>query len=260
MPGGGAFENWLDQGGTGIFQNTVTTPAQPPPGTVPGGASGGAPPVLGPGGDHVNPTGNIGHVDKLKYWMIPGINEAEQIFNQGLPDIGPQLGQTIDSLASPDNPFLQGLQDFQSQSNPYADELFNRGADQISNQINSQFGLSGQSGVRNSSLNLDSQIRDLSAFGGDFYGGIYDNQQNRYLDSLKTGGQQFNQQQVAAGSLLPGLLQLQQSQPWANLQNYTDIVSRLGGGYQPSQKTEDSSGFDKLLGLGSLGVGIAGLF
>lgn len=201
-----------------------------------------AAPVL-PTGTIANPPGNIENV-----WQ-PGVGEATQVFNQGIPDITSGLQGVVDNL-NQDNPFIQGFQNFQSQANPYADELYNIGADQIRDRINSQFGMAGQG---NSSLNLDAQLEALSPYTAQFYGGIYDAQQDRALRALQGGAGAFQGQQTTRGSLVPGILGAIQSQPYANLSNYTDIVSRLtGSAPYAGREPERASGFDRLLGLGTV--------
>lgn len=196
-----------------------------------------------------NPTGNIGTVSEIEDVWQPGVNEASQIFNQGIPDISPQIQGLIDQNQNPNNPFLQGLQNFQSQANPYADQLFDMGAERIRDQINSQFGRAGQG---SSSLNFDKQLQDLSDYGAQFYGNLYNQQQDRALQSLGMGNQAFQNQFAQQQSFTPALLQTLQSQPYANLQNYTDIVSRLTGSAPFAPEPERASGFSRLLGLGSV--------
>jgi hypothetical protein len=295
----------------------------------------------------------------------------------------------------PTNSGLQGIQNFdptnqgiagfnsftQGGTNPYAQQLFDISADQIQDQINSQFGSSGQG---SSSGNLNEQISQLGDYGAQFFGGIYDNDMNRALqatqgrsdayqaqnalgldalgqyatgmqnqnqlglnalgqyatgmqnqnqlglsalDSAATGTQNQNalglgalgqfstgsQEQNALGlnalgtaqsgwgdstnadlaarglgvdayanqdaqrlsalqaaggmqqnatnsaaSFLPGILSQIQNQPYNNLDQYSQIVSRLTGSSPQKAEQEKTSGFEKLIGLGTMAGGLSG--
>jgi len=239
--------------------------------------------------------------------------------NQGLAGL-----QNFDST----NSSISGYDQFLSGTNPYADQLFDISANQIQDQINSQFGSSGQG---SSSGNLNEQISQLGDYGAQFYGGIYDSDMNRALEATtgavnatqaqnelglagltgySTGTQAQNQlgldalgtaqsgwgdstmanlsaqqaattaygnqdqqsldAQIAAAaaqqnatnataSFLPGMLSQAQMEPYNNLSAYTDIVSRLTG-TSPQTAEASSSGWDKLIGLGTMAGGLSGFF
>ena len=115
----------------------------------------------------------------------------------------------------PTNAFMGGLQNFdptnqgiagfdsftQSGTNPYASKLFDLSADQIQDQINSQFGISGQG---SSSGNLNEQISKLGDYGTKFFGNLYDSDMNRALQAT-TGRSDAIQAQNQLG--LQGLAQ-----------------------------------------------------
>jgi len=115
----------------------------------------------------------------------------------------------------PTNAFMGGLQNFdptnqgiagfdsftQSGTNPYASKLFDLSADQIQDQINSQFGNAGQG---SSSGNLNEQISKLGDYGTKFFGNLYDNDMNRALQAT-TGRSDAIQAQNQLG--LQGLAQ-----------------------------------------------------
>lgn len=79
------------------------------------------------------------------------------------------------------------------------------------------------------------------------------------LDALKTGAGLTNQQNVNAATLIPGLLSGEQSQQWLPLQQYANIVSQLTGSSPQQTRDPGASGWDKLMGLGSLLIGAGGL-
>ena len=212
---------------------------------------------------------------------IPGAEQANLIYNEGLPALDPNnyLQNTMAALNGPNpytsqlggfnanNPALQQFDQFMpGNTNPYADQLFNLGADSIQDRLNSQFGASGQG---SSSGNLVNQARDLGAWNAKYYGGIYDADMNRaleatqgksnaYLDAsrqrLDALGQAQTGQQAstnAAATFLPGIQQQIQNEPWNNLQQYSNIVGQLTGS-SPQSNDPKSSGWDKLIGIGTI--------
>ncbi len=326
--------------------------------------------------------GPLGFDNDIEDYWQPGVAEATNIYNQGLPELDPSgyLNAAMANVAAQNNPFMSNLGQFNaanpytdllgnaqtqnpivnnlmgvdasnpyagqlggmdtsnpyaallgnygSQANPYADELFGIASENIQDQINSQF---GRAGVGGGMGNIQEQIDQLGDFGAKFYGNIYDQQQNRLLDSLQSAGNLYGQgvgqgitaagqagslygqgigQEIgateAAGSLFgqgvgqglsalqgagglyntgagqnlqaltagaglqnsmnamplamfPSVMQLQQNQPWQGLQNYSNIASQLTGASPQQPESPSTSGWDKLVGLGSIGLGIAGL-
>ena len=327
--------------------------------------------------------GSLGFNNNIEDYWQPGVKEASQLYNQGLPELDPQgyLNSAMANVAGQNNPFMANLGqfnaanpyaselagintqnplapalagvdtsnpfasqlggmdtsnpyaallgDYGSQANPYADELFNIGAENIRDQINSQFGMAGQGSGPG---NFQEQLDQLSDYGAKFYGGIYDQQQNRLLDSLQSAGNLYGQgvgqgitatgqagnlygqgvgqnigalgasgslfgqgvgqqigatgdagnlfgqgmgqnlQALTAGSGLqnsmnlmpltafPSIMQLQQNQPWQGLQNYANVASQLTGTSPQQPESPGTSGWDKLVGLGTLALGAGSVF
>lgn len=217
---------------------------------------------------------------------IPGAQQAEAIYNEGGLPLDPNnyLANTMASLNGP-NPYTSQLGEFDpnnpainkfnqfmpGSTNPYADQMFDISADRIQDQINSQFGAAGQG---SSSGNLNEQISQLGDYGAKFYGGIYDADMNRGLQAtqgqsnayLDASGQRLNalgQAQTgrqsstnAAATFLPGIQSQIQNEPWSNLRQYSDIVGQLTGSSPQQPKEQGSSGWDKLIGIGSIAAGL----
>ncbi len=370
--------------------------------------------LAGTQGDSPNPTGYMAPASsKIEKAWIPGVTEAGQIFNQGLPPLDPNnyLNQAMANIAAQNNTFMDNLAQYNAanpyaqqlsglntsnpfsvalagtdtsnpyaqslsgmdtsnpfaaslggidttnpfagllggygaQANPYADELFNLGAENIRDRLNSTFGRAGQ-GLSPQNFNMQSDA--LADFGAKFYGGIYDASQSRLLDALQSGGSLYgqgvgqnisalqsggglygqgvgqglsalgqagslygqgvgqgidayqaggglygqgvgqginalgqagslygtgagqnlsaltsgaglqNQMNYAPLTLFPDVMNLQQSQPYANLNQYVGAVSPLLGTSPPPDRDSGTSGWDKLMGLGGLALGFAGL-
>jgi hypothetical protein len=249
-----------NEGGYDPYGNPIKKP--PPP-----------PPVLGK-------IGGIGS-DIEDAW-IPGAQQAGLIYNQGLPELDPNgyLENTMAGLNAV-NPYGEQLGNFDATnqgiggfdaftngaSNPYADQMFDNSSARIRDQINSQFGGSGQG---SSTGNMTEQIRQLGDYGAKFYGDIYNSDQDRALQATQgrvnayqgenqlgldalSGAASANQNQInAAGSFLPGIQSQIQNQPYNNLSQYANIVSQLTGSSPQKQEEQGSSGWDKLLGAGAV--------
>jgi len=194
-----------------------------------------------------NPTGTISPIssDVEKSW-IPGAREAEQIYNLGQPQLDPNdyLGTTMQNLMAMQNP----------QQNPYLLDMLQTGQSSVADQTMSSLGVHGRGPgsidpttgqVSDSALNL---INDVGDYTSDFMGNQYQADMNRAISAALGGGDFIGR---TLGTL--------QGQPWTNLQNYTDIVGGLTGTSPQQSRDSGASGWDKLLGLGSLALGFAGL-
>lgn len=77
------------------------------------------------------------------------------------------------------NTYSEAPTNFGGQVNPYLDRLFNQGADQITNRLQSSFAGSG----RNIEAARPVAAEDLGTFGANLYGSAYDADQNRALQA-----------------------------------------------------------------------------
>ena len=240
-----------------------------------------------------------------------GANEAHNLFQQGpiTPYGGPQVAgfgnatnqahnqiqnaatgnpylagatQQVSNMMTTENPFLQGFQGFSQQQNQHLDAIHQRGAEDLQNRMNSQFGASGRSGSGYHSL---TQGRALGDYSANLYGTAYDNQQNRNLAALNGGSSAYqnqNTQRMQAAGMLPMLndakfddmrmlqnvgnqqdtmnqLQLDdkvnahnaaQNSGWANLNNFQNIVNGASSTQQPTTQGPDrNDAIDALSGL-----------
>ena len=204
-----------------------------------------------------NPTGAMGGFEDplsktgLRDAWYPGAKEAKQIYNLGAQQLDPSgyLDTSLQNLIAMQDPTV----------NPYLDAMLAKGQESITDQFMSGVGASGRGmgGIGPGGQINDVGVNYMGELGdwtNEFLGNQYQADMNRAMTAIQGG--------VTAA---PGVLSLQQSQPYANLQNYTDIVSRLTGS-APSGAVGSSdggvSGWDRLMGLGSLGIGakVAGIF
>lgn len=193
--------------------------------------------------------GSMGFEDDIEDAWQPGALEATSIYNQGLGPLDPQgyLGATMANL--------QAMQD--PTQNPYLLNMLQTGQEAVADQTMSSLGLAGRGPgtidpvtgqVSDSTINL---INNVGDFTSDFLGNQYQQDMNRAMNAINSGM-----------TLTPDVLQLQQNQPWQNLNNYTNVVSRLMGTSPQQPNDPRTSGWDKLMGIGKLAIGgkTAGLF
>ena len=141
-------------------------------------------------------------------------SQGQQPQNQALVDAGrKQLTDTINgNYLSPD-------------SNPYLKGMFNAGADQITNKVNSQFTASGRYGSGAQTGELGYQ---LGNFANNLYGNAY-----------QTG----RQQQLTAATAAPGYAASAATSPFAGLEAYGNIVgNRFGSQTQSPYFTNPTGG------------------
>ena len=252
---------------------------------------------IGTGGQVPAPiaTGQPGNFENLEQAGVYGGNQAFDLYNQGpaTPFAGqtvagfggttnnahnqitglatgnqhlPGATQRVSDLTTESNPFLQGFNSFSDQQNQHLDSIHNRGANDLQDRLNSQFGGGGRSNSGMHSLTTGRALGDYSA---SLYGNAYDAQQNRNLQALNGGSNAYQGQtnsQLYAANMLPGLndakfddarelqgiggaqdimsqLQLDgeinqhntaENSGWNNLQNYMNIVNGVSPTQQPA--------------------------
>lgn len=113
--------------------------------------------------------------------------------NAGSPLVGQAQGYASNLLAG-NQPITFG-----GATNPYLDATFNRGADAITNRLQSDFAGSG----RNIGAARPAAADDLGSFAAQLYGGAYEGERNRMASEI---GQQRANQMSALG-MAPGLAQ-----------------------------------------------------
>lgn len=193
-------------------------------------------------------SGSLRYEEDIEDAWQPGVLEATNIYNEGLPALDPNnyIGQTLANL--------QQMQD--PTQNPYLMQMLSTGQESIADQTLSSLGLSGRGPgtidpvtgqVSDSALNLINNVGDYTS---DFLGNQYQNDMNRALNAMNS--------QLTVGT---DALALQQGQPYANLRQYRDIFAPIVGATTGAQQPYDpkTSGWDKLMGIGKLGIGIASI-
>ena len=193
--------------------------------------------------------GPMGYESDIEDYWQPGVLEATRLYNQGLDPLDP-MGYLDQSMAN-----LQMLQN--PQQNPYLQDMLKTGQQSIAEQTMGSLGLSGRAPgmidpvtgqASDSAINL---VDNLGDFTTDFLGNQYQQDMNRAMQATQAGL-----------TLTPDVLNLQQSQPWVNLGRYTDVASRLTGSSPQQPNDPKVSGWQKLMGIGQLGIGgaLAGIF
>ena len=143
-------------------------------------------------------------------------------------------------------------------SNPYLDQTFNRAALQTQNQLASQFAGSG----RNVGASEDLRSGQLNDLATGIYGGAYDAERNRQMQTLGMANSLANQdytdlgQLLAAGGQRDQLRHDQLDEPGRNLDSYLARVSGNMGTTQinPSSRNRLSGA----IGGGMLGSQLGG--
>lgn len=171
--------------------------------------------------------------------VVPFSNQTEQALGlteqralQGSPvNQAAQDYATRTLNATPTSQFGSGPNPYGSVNNPYLDATFNKAADSIQNRLESQFAGAG----RNVSASLPSNSDMLSNLATQLYGGAYENERNRGLQSYESERDRMAQDlerqratQYAVAGMAPQL---------AN-QDYVDLQALGGVGGQ----VEDLSG------------------
>lgn len=193
-----------------------------------------------------SPTGSIaGAPNDIQDAWQAGTQEAAEIFNLGQPQLDP-MGYLSGTMAN-----LYGMQD--PTSNPYLDTMLERSNQAIADQVLSSMGMSGRTGTIDPATGRvnDAAINMIDAVGDNtrqFLGQQYQTDMNRAMQAMLGGG-----------GFMSDTLQMMQSQPWKNLQNYASIVGQLTGSSPQQPKEQGSSSWDQLMGLAGLGLGFAGL-
>ena len=219
-----SFESWMAAGGM----------SAPPYG---GGGGGGV------GSDRDRP-GVIPYEGSLEDAWQPGAMEASQIYNDKKARKKARRAQKrFDKNYI--NPTLNALMEMQDPSmNPYLDEMYNIGAENIRNSMFDSLGSSGRGRpIYDESIGgndvFANHVDSLSNFGTQFYGNAYNQDMNRALDA--------GQSMLTLG---PGIQQERYNRPWNDLQSYTDIVSRLTGSSPAEQPDNGSNNLMSALGTG----------
>lgn len=147
---------------------------------------------------------------------------------------------------------IQG--DYLGQGNPYLDDLYSRGADDLTNRMKTIAEANGRYGSGWFGDTLGTGLGNLYS---QVYAPAYESERNR---------------QMQAAGMVPSLSFSQQQAPWQNLGNYANIVGGVGGGgtssvYEPTTGpllgalSGALSGFGATGGpLGAIGGGLLGFF
>lgn len=163
-------------------------------------------------------------------------------------------------------------------NNPHLDATFNKAADAVEGRVNSAFAGGGRFG---GGLNQRTLGDSLGGLATDIYGGNYENERNRQMQSMLFAPQMAEQdfsdfQRLSdVGKARESLSQAQkqedidrfnfnQTSATNGLTNYADLLQRIGGTYGASTATgpKASTGggllgtLGGLTGIGSSGIGI----
>jgi hypothetical protein len=125
--------------------------------------------------------------------VAPLSSETEQAL-QGITSratAGSDVTRNANTLASGvlggdylnNNPYASQLESFNSMTNPYLDQTYNRAALQSQNALASQFAGSG----RNVDASMGLRSQQLNDLATGIYGGAYENDRNRQLQALGMG-------------------------------------------------------------------------
>ena len=156
---------------------------------------------------------------------------------QGLQNFDP-TNSGLQSLQNfdPTNQGIGGFDAFtQGGINPYAQKMFDLSADQIQDQINSQFGNAGQG---SSSGNLNEQISQLGDYGTKFFGNLYENDQNRALQATQGRSDAYqNQNQLGLNAL---------GQYATGLQNQNQLGLSALSDFSQGSQAQNALGLDAL--------------
>lgn len=159
----------------------------------------------------LNGQGINSQFDSIKDAGLYGVNQAADIL-QNTPEFDPNnmLGGAAQAISDPNNPFLQGMQNFntnklqnfdvnnpfmqgfqnyQAQQNNQLGGMFDLGANKIQDKMNSMFGAAGRSG---SGYHAGTTGDALGDFGTQLYGNAFDNMQNRNLQAMGMGSDAYN--------------------------------------------------------------------
>ncbi len=211
-------------------------------------------------------------VEPPKYqlpYLQTGLSEAQGLYNrqQGQNTVAPFSPETQQGLAgitqratngSPitgaaDSLATQTLQGGFMGANPQLDNMFNRAALQTQNQLASQFAGSGRNVEASEGLRSQ-QLNDLAT---GIYGGAYDQERNRQMQTLAMSPQLANagyadyDRLLGVGAQREGLQQEQLDAPGRNLDQF---LTRVGGNF--GQTTVAPSTRNR--GAGALGGGMMG--
>ncbi len=203
----------------------------------------------GPGGSALN--GGASPTAGATGAPMPGGAPGAPGSNFLSPTTNEALG-LISDRARAGSPLLQTAQNTVQQfaggnatQNPYLDAMFNKGADKIRDYTNAQFTMAGRG---NSTANQDILGRNIGQFATDFYGGQYNNDQNRQLAAAQLAPGLANTDFTNLQQLL-GAGQMYDQAPWQALQNYSGLVTGIGGlGGTKSQTAPNQSLLPQLLG------------
>lgn len=122
-----------------------------------------------------------------------GLNDTQ---NQGIQmaiDRAQGGSATFDNAENSLNQFIAGG------ANPYLDQMFNQGAEQVRNNVNSNFSQAGRYG---SGAHTDVLTDSLGDMATQMYGGAYENDQARRMQAMGMAPQFANQAYQDAGQMM----------------------------------------------------------
>lgn len=161
--------------------------------------------------------------------VVPFSNQTEQAL--GLTEQRALQGSPVNQAAqdyaartlnaTPTSQFGSGPNPYGSVNNPYLDATFNKAADSIQNRLESQFAGAG----RNVSASMPANSDMLSNLATQLYGGAYENERNRGLQSYESERDRMAQDIEQQRSRQFGLTGLA---PQLANQDYVDLQA-LGG-------------------------------
>ena len=189
---------------------------------------------------------------------VPFSNQTEGALDQ----IEGLAGQTPDFMNSANSELNKTISgDYLNPgSNPYLDGAFNRGADQITDRVNSAAGLRGRVG---SGAHQELLTKNLGELSNSLYGGNYQQERGRqqqgmfmaptFDDARFSNAQRLGSvgasREAQAGNQLQDAMdrfQFGQNAPWDQLNNYNSIIQgfgNLGSTGTSTQPSAKSGGF-----------------
>lgn len=189
-------------------------------------------------------------------YILQNLQQQNDVFNRTQPDLmnyADQQRDTYGRVAPGAEAGITGAQSLVNRNlsganlngNPYLDAILTKTRDNVTNQVNDQFGMAGRFGSGSHADILTRALADAE-------------NQARYQDyGVERGYQQDaigDAQNLMGGS--QSLLNNAAELPWIGVQAANGAVRQASGGYG-TQTTKKSGGFGSILG-GVLGAGLSG--
>jgi hypothetical protein len=201
---------------------------------------------------------------------VPFSNQSEQ----ALTNIEELAGQTPGFVSAAGDNLEKTLNGGFLNDNPYLDQAFSQGADQIENRINSAASLRGRVG---SGAHQELLTKNLGQLANNIYGGNYQSERDRMqgatmaapvLDNLRfsnaerLGSVGASREGLAKDQLQDamGRFDFSQNNPWEMLNRYNSLIQGFGGlgGKTTGTAPKSGGGLGGAVGGGLAGLGAAG--